>query len=92
MTVISRRRDGWFARWMRGRGWTGLTLPTPWMIYVFYWGEPTLATVRHEWAHVQQARRLGVARFWTRYLWYLMTRGYRNHPMELAAYAAEGDT
>jgi hypothetical protein len=91
MMVESRRCDGWFSRWMQRRHWTGVTLPTPWMIYVFYWGEPTLRTVRHEWVHVQQARRLGVARFWWSYVVGLLRHGYRAHPMELEAYAREGD-
>ena len=44
---------------------------------------------RHELAHAAQCRRLGSWRFWTLYLWYSASLGYRRNPFELEARAAE---
>jgi hypothetical protein len=42
---------------------------------------PSPATWRHELRHVAQYERLGLA-FLPLYLWYRITRGYTDHPLE----------
>lgn len=44
---------------------------------------------RHELQHCYQIKRMGVLRFYFRYLWWAMRKGYRNHPYELEAERAE---
>ena len=76
-------------RWfLRTFGYGGMTLP-PWGIFILAerLGEDRL--VRHEQAHWAQYERMGAVRFYAAYLWGLMRYGYRNHPMEIKARAAE---
>ena len=83
---------GRFAQWMIGRGWTGVTIPLPFLVIVLFWclpgAHPGWKAARHEWVHVQQAQRWGFLGFWARYLWG-MRRGYRRNPLEIEAYDRE---
>ncbi|MBP6688068.1 MAG: DUF4157 domain-containing protein [Lacibacter sp.] len=45
--------------------------------------------VKHELAHVEQYRRLGIFKFLLLYTWYSMKYGYRNNPFEIEARAKE---
>lgn len=45
--------------------------------------------IRHELKHLEQIERLGRLRFSVHYLYWLLKVGYRNHPMEIEARAAE---
>jgi len=42
---------------------------------------------RHELEHVYQIQREGVLKFYAKYLWYLVRRGYKNVPYEIEARA-----
>jgi len=46
-------------------------------------GEPGL--LQHELVHWQQARRMGVIKFYAVYLWYTLRYGYWNNPLEREA-------
>jgi hypothetical protein len=75
--VVIRVAPAWFRRWW-GRGVSAVTLP--WAVYVapdvLDWPvDQRNAIVLHELAHVVQWRRMGVARFLSRYLTeYLVAR------------------
>lgn len=45
--------------------------------------------LRHELEHVYQQIRLGVFRFYLKYFWYSLTRGYKQNPFELEAYGRQ---
>lgn len=47
----------------------------------------TPVLLAHELAHVDQLARLGLLRYWWRYLTLLARHGYHHHPMELEAHA-----
>jgi len=65
-----------------------ITLP-PLGIYAIpeYLNDERLA--RHENAHWNQYKRMGLFKFYGLYLWYSLRYGYRNNPMEIEARAAE---
>lgn len=78
---------GRFARWMRRRRWTAVTLPLPFFgPVILYWlnvGEsgPLWFVRIHELAHAEQIRRYGPFGFIARYLW-AMRKGYRGNALE----------
>ena len=37
---------------------------------------------RHELEHVYQIERMGILRFYASYLWMILRKGYKNHPLE----------
>ena len=45
---------------------------------------------RHEMEHVYQVLRKGWFRFYIKYLFYSISRGYVDHPYEVAAHRAQG--
>jgi hypothetical protein len=45
--------------------------------------------IAHELTHVDQINRLGLARYWFRYLRLLKKHGYQDHPMEIEARGME---
>ena len=90
-------------RWLFERtGFSGLCLP-PLGIWLhpdlMSWQRAGLAApvpgtaadrlLRHELAHWAQAQRFGVLAFYARYIAGLLRHGYRNHPFELEARAAQ---
>ena len=76
-------------RWfLRATGYTGITLP-PLAIYLLPERMNDDRLRRHEAAHWAQYRRMGAIRFYVTYLWLLARHGYRDHPMEVEARAAE---
>lgn len=74
--------------WLRLTGFGGITLP-PLGIYILAERINEAPLVRHEQAHWAQYERMGALRFYAIYLWGLVRHGYRNHPMEIEARAAE---
>ena len=50
--------------------------------------KPTL--YKHEWIHIEQYRR-GYFKFVVTYLWYQITKGYKNNPYELEAWARQDE-
>lgn len=71
-----------FPRWVRGVTLYPFILLRERRAEVVADGERLLL---HEWAHVQQIRRLGALRFYALYLWYSARHGYRDNPFEVEA-------
>jgi hypothetical protein len=61
----------------------------PFMLFKRSKEEVTDKLFRHELEHVYQVRRLGWLRFYLTYLWYQITKGYKNNPFEIEANANE---
>ena len=76
-------------RWfLRTTGYAGICLP-PVGIYILAEHMYSDRLIQHEQAHWRQWQRLGTIRFYAAYLWGLVRYGYRDHPMEIEARAAE---
>jgi len=81
------------AIFLRALGGDGIT--TPWLtIYILATVKnlpsPVLkGLIRHEVVHIRQIQRDGQLRFWGRYCWWTITKGYAANPYELEAYAAQ---
>ena len=79
-------------RWfLRRTGFAGITLP-PLGIFILAERINEAPLIRHEQAHWRQWQRMGTIRFYAAYLWGLARHGYRNHPMEIEARAAENQS
>ncbi len=90
MTTI-RHVHGPVARFMRSRGWAGITIPLPFRnAYVLMWGESTGEELLHEGAHIDQIWRMGSLRWTATILWQYLTKGYRNAALEIEARKAAG--
>lgn len=50
---------------------------------------PSERLIRHEFEHCYQVKQSGILKFYARYIWLAITKGYRNHPDEVAARAVE---
>lgn len=76
-------------RWfMKARGFAGWT--SFWnTVYVLPGRESDQPLLRHEAKHLEQIRREGRIVFSAKYLYWLIRRGYWNHPYEIEARAAE---
>lgn len=46
---------------------------------------------RHELQHCYQIKRMGIIKFYVRYVWLNLTKGYQNHPDELEARQYENE-
>ncbi len=78
-------------RWvLRQRGFAGVTLP-PAGIYILAERMQDDRLIRHEQAHWEQYKRVGLLGFYITYLWYTIRYGYWNNPWEVEARAAEND-
>lgn len=76
-------------RWfLRTFGYAGICLP-PVGIFILVDHLANNRLVRHERAHWAQWQRMGTFGFYATYLWGLLRHGYRNHPLEIEARAAE---
>jgi hypothetical protein len=76
-------------RWyLKTVGFCGITLP-PFGVYILAEKLGDKSLCRHEMVHWQQAQRMGTLKFYAKYLWLLVRRGYWNHPMEIEVRAAE---
>jgi hypothetical protein len=82
---------GPLAWYLRRAGYAGITLP-PLGIYLLGHRIDDVRLRRHEAAHWQQYRRLGLVRFYALYLWWLARVGYELHPFEIEARRAERGT
>jgi hypothetical protein len=82
---------GPLAWWLRRAGYAGITLP-PLGIYLLGHRIDDVRLRRHEAAHWQQYRQLGLVRFYVLYLWWLARVGYELHPFEIQARRAERGT
>jgi hypothetical protein len=73
---------------LRRTGFAGVCL-APWGIFILPEHLANQRLTRHEIAHWRQYQRMGLLRYYSTYFWGLLRHGYRNHPMELEARAAE---
>ena len=79
-------------RWfLRRTGYAGICLP-PVGVFILAEHLHSQRLIRHEQAHWCQWQRLGTIRFYASYLWGLVRHGYRDHPMEIEARAAENQS
>ncbi|HSF17014.1 MAG TPA: hypothetical protein VLK65_15800 [Vicinamibacteria bacterium] len=76
----------WMARWFLPRRYLAITLASHVLTREITLDERTL---RHEKAHVEQWKRLGLTGFLVRYLWYHFRYGYSQNPLEVEARRAE---
>ena len=74
--------------WLRLTGVAGITLP-PFGIFILAEHLASTRLIRHEQAHWAQYRRMGALGFYITYAWLWLRHGYRNHPLEIEARAAE---
>jgi hypothetical protein len=72
---------GWV---LRRTGFAGVAL-APWGIFVLPEHLNNESLIRHEQAHWNQYRRMGVVRYYVTYLYQVLRYGYRNAPMEREA-------
>ena len=87
--MIAPRPAPHIIRWfLRTTGYAGICLP-PVAIYILAEHLYSDRLSRHEQAHWAQWQRMGTIRFYAVYLWGLVRYGYRDHPMEIEARAAE---
>ncbi len=89
--VIEVVLDGFFGRFMRRRNWAGTTIPLPLLTVILYYGQPDPLVRVHEFQHVEQREALGLFGFWWVYLTNTIYHGYKNNPLELAAYEVEAE-
>lgn len=76
-------------RWfLRTFGYAGIALPP---VGIFILAEHLYSDrlIRHERAHWAQYQHISALRFYATYAWGLLRHGYRNHPLEIEARAAE---
>jgi len=76
------------AWWLRKVGMVAITLP-PIGIYAVQECLEDARLAKHENAHWDQYKRMGLLKFYGLYLWYSLRYGYRNNPMEVEARSAE---
>jgi len=69
--------------------WAAAQVLLPRTIFVQSSANLTVRLVAHELVHVDQIKRLGLLRYWVKYLWLLAKFGYGDHPMEIEARALE---
>jgi hypothetical protein len=72
------------AWYLKASGYRAITLP-PFGIYAIEGSTDDAQLARHEQAHWEQYKRMGLVKFYVTYLWLLMRHGYHNHPMEIEA-------
>jgi hypothetical protein len=76
-------------RWfLRTFGFAGVCLP-PFGIYILAERMQDEGLIRHEQAHWEQYKRMGLLGFYVTYLWLTIRHGYWNNPMEVEARAAQ---
>ena len=73
-------------KWVLFKQTKAITLP-PFGMYARIEYLHDLSTEIHEAVHWEQYLKLGVLRFYTKYLWLIWQYGYAQHPMELEACA-----
>ena len=67
------------------KGWASL-----WdTVYIMPGWEYNQALIRHEQMHIKQMERYGKVMFMVKYTYWFIRFGYRNHPLEAEARAAE---
>lgn len=85
MRLLDLTIGGPVGRFMRRRGWAGVTLPTPFVLTVLFWGDPDLNERLHEYAHIQQIRRMGRIRWTITIIYQYWRHGYEAAPLEIEA-------
>jgi len=68
--------------WLLKKHIKGITLYP----YVFYQGEPSEALKYHESIHLEQIKKEGFLKFYTKYVYYDLKYGYEKNPYEIEAH------
>ena len=63
----------------------------PRLIFVRRGVHASARLVAHELGHIRQIERMGLLRYWVRYLWLLARHGYWDNPLESEARRGESD-
>jgi len=74
--------------YMKFLGYKGLTVRGK-IIYFIDGYENSKKLMAHEMKHIEQQNREGWIKFFLKYNWYWVTRGYKNNPYEIEAREAE---
>lgn len=90
MKIIKRRYNHWIPKLLKVGG---ITLYP----YILFKRTPAdlvargqaKSILKHEYVHINQVRRLGFFTFYTTYIWFNLTKGYRNNPFEIEAYGTQ---
>lgn len=69
-------------RWLLAKNVQAITIYP----FIFYHGIPTPEVRRHELVHVNQVLKLGWFKFYSKYLWEWIRKGYKNISFEKEAY------
>lgn len=83
-----RQARGIVAWCLRRTGFGGVCLP-PFGIFILPERVHEKRLLRHELAHWRQARRMGLVRFYSFWVFNTLRYGYRQNPLEVEARAAE---
>jgi len=76
-------------RWFLERSrFDGIAIP-PFGVWIEPMHFNDAGLIRHELRHLEQAREMGVFRWYATYVWYTLRYGYRNNPLEVDARAAQ---
>lgn len=75
--------------YLRLTGYKAITMPWQ-VIHTIVEPVEYPALMHHEAIHVDQIRRMGAWKWTLTYLWYLVTKGYDNHPYEIEAREKSG--
>jgi hypothetical protein len=59
--------------------------------FVFITDKKSRTLIEHEKIHIKQAENGWVIGFYLKYLYYHFTKGYKNNPYEIEAYAHQDD-
>lgn len=70
----------WFLRAMHAGG-----CAIPGRIYILAEYKHDRGLLRHELAHIRQMQREGQLRYWVKYYWWMLTKGYAANPYEIEA-------
>ena len=63
-----------------------------WPFIFFRTRNPTQSLIRHEFEHCYQIKKVGIWKFYTRYIALWFRYGYKNHPDEVAAREVQYET
>jgi len=84
------RYNHWYLKYI-ATGYVGMVF-YPWVIFKKSKEEVSDVLFRHEMEHVYQIREIGWVKYYTKWWWYTLTKGYKNNPYEVEAKAHQNNT
>lgn len=79
----------WYLKYIAS-GYAGMVI-YPWILFKYPKDKVTDYLFRHEMQHVYQIERTGWIKYYAKWLWYTMTKGYINNPYEIEARERRND-